>query len=80
MTVNSGAASRVLSNCNGLMVTAALMPAILSGSQSLAHAVSQLQATFAESLPSALPHASPKQELPRPAAQSGVAAHEFQNQ
>lgn len=51
-----------LRNCNGLMVMAAMMLAILTGSQPLVHAVSLLQVTFADDLPPALPHASSGQE------------------
>lgn len=51
-----------LRNCNGLMVMTAMMLAILTGRQPLVHAVSLLQATFADDLPPALPHASPGQE------------------
>ncbi len=51
-----------LRNCNGLMVMAAMMLAILTGRQPLVHAVSLLQATFSDDLPPALPHASPGQD------------------
>lgn len=55
-----------LRNCNGLMVMTAMMLAILTGRQPLVHAVSLLQATFAEDLPPVLPQAttaaSPGQE------------------
>lgn len=47
-----------LRNCNGLMVMTAMMLAILTGRQPLAHAVSLLQATFADDLPPALPQAT----------------------
>lgn len=55
-----------LRNCNGLMVMTAMMLAILTGRQPLVHAVSLLQATFADDLPPALPQcttpASPGQD------------------
>ncbi len=55
-----------LRNCNGLMVMTAMMLAILTGRQPLVHAVSLLQATFADDLSPVLPHAttaaSPGQE------------------
>lgn len=55
-----------LRNCNGLMVMTAMMLAILTGRQPLVHAVSLLQATFANDLPPVLPQAttaaSPGQE------------------
>jgi len=51
-----------LRNCNGLMVMTATLLAILSGRQPLVHAVSLLQATFANDLPPVLPHAPPGQE------------------
>ena len=68
-----------LRNCNGLMVMAAMMLAILTGRQPLVHSVSQLQATFADDLPPALPHASPGQEHPRPAAPTSAAAQNPKN-
>lgn len=68
-----------LRNCNGLMVMAAMMLAILTGRQPLVHSVSQLQATFADDLPPALPHASPGQEYPRPAAPTSAAAQNPMN-
>ena len=61
-----------LRNCNGLMVMAAMMLAILAGRQPLVHAVSQLQATFANDLPPALAPASPGQEHPSTTAASGA--------
>lgn len=55
-----------LRNCNGLMVMTAMMLAVLTGRQPLVHAVSLLQATFADDLPPVLPQAtteaSPRQE------------------
>lgn len=51
-----------LRNCNGLMVMTTMMLAVLTGRQPLVHAVSLLQATFAEDLPPVLPHASLWQE------------------
>lgn len=51
-----------LRNCNGLMVMTTMMLAVLTGRQPLVHAVSLLQATFAEDLPQVLPHASLWQE------------------
>lgn len=47
-----------LRNCNGLMLMTAMMLAILTGRQPLVHAVSQLQAVFADDLPPALPQAT----------------------
>lgn len=59
-----------LRNCNGLMVMAAMMLAILTGRQPLVHAVSRLQVTFADDLPPVLPSSvtsgSAGQEQPRP--------------
>lgn len=46
-----------LRNCNGLMVMTTMMLAVLTGRQPLVHAVSLLQATFAEDLPPVLPPA-----------------------
>lgn len=51
-----------LRNCNGLMVMTTMMLAVLTGRQPLVHAVSLLQATFAEDLPPVLPHAPLGQE------------------
>lgn len=51
-----------LRHCNGLMLMTAMMLAVLTGRQALVHAVSQLQATFADELPPVLPHASPGQD------------------
>jgi hypothetical protein len=51
-----------LRNCNGLMVMAAMMLAVLTGRQPLVHAVSQQQVNFANDLPPALLQASPTQK------------------
>lgn len=48
-----------LRNCNGLMVMAAMVLAMLTGRQPLVRAVSQFQATFADALPPLLSPAAP---------------------
>jgi hypothetical protein len=60
-----------LRNGNGLMLMAAMMLAILAGRQSVAHAVSQLQATFSADLPPPMPTTAP----PAPASGNDSAAN-----
>lgn len=64
-----------LRSCNGLMFLTAMMLAVLTGRQALVHAVSQLQAIFAEDLPPPLPHASPGQPPTAAAHAASGAAH-----
>jgi len=68
-----------LRNCNGLMVMAAMMLAVLTGRQPLVHAVSQLKATFAYELPPVLPQGSPAQEYPPATAPLSAAAYKTKN-
>jgi hypothetical protein len=68
-----------LRNCNGLMVMAAMMLAVLTGRQALVHAVSQLQVNFADDLPPALPAASPGQEYSRSATPASAADQDSKN-
>jgi hypothetical protein len=68
-----------LRNCNGLMVMTAMMLAVLTGRQALVHAVSQLQVSFANDLPPALPHASPGQEYPWSAPPASAADQDPKN-
>ncbi|VTU24979.1 hypothetical protein SRS16CHR_03567 [Variovorax sp. SRS16] len=58
-----------LRNCNGLMVMAVMMLAVLTGRQAVVHRVSGLQATFADDLPTPLPaKAGPSPEQAQPTA------------
>ena len=68
-----------LRNCNGLMVMATMMLAILTARQPLVRAVSQLQATFANALPPALVPASPGQEHPSTTAAPGAVSQDPKN-
>ncbi|MEY4764044.1 MAG: hypothetical protein RI907_717 [Pseudomonadota bacterium] len=68
-----------LRNCNGLMVMAAMMLAVLTGRQALVHAVAKLQATFADELPLVSPHASLGQQHAPTAPPTGGATQDLKN-